>query len=341
MASEVLVREVRASRAAVRLPTPLHFGPMVIRERTYLIVEVELSDGAVGMARTLDRGFDLRSVVLEIVAPSYESGPINDPARTWREALGSASPALSAGAGLRALSLVDIAIRSAVRSSRGAEDVFVRPRPPVWSIVGYPPDSAPDKVATEASAAIRAGAAGVKLPRAKTEQATRERLRAAVNAVGASRVALDLAWSCRTAEDAAHLVDGFELAWLEDPFPPGNLRELTRLRSMLSFPLASGDEDANLYSPDVLVELGAVDIVRLDATCQGGITRMIDFAQRFEGHPVTVSWHMNSGIHERLAQELDLTTISIEVSTPGAGVDPLEEDDRALLGGASATGGGS
>lgn len=330
---------VRARRAGVRLTTPLLFGPMVIRERSYLVVDVELSDASVGAARTLDRGFDLRSVVHEIVAPSYEGASIDDPGGIWRRALSSASPSLSAGAGLRALSLVDIAVRNAVRVSTGAESVVVRPAPPVWSIVGYPPDSSPDQVASEASAAIRAGSAGVKLPRAQTEKATRERLNAAVNAIGAHRVALDLAWSVRSADEAARLVDGFELAWLEDPFPPGNLAELTRLRSMLSFPLASGDEDANLYSPDILVETGAVDIVRLDATCQGGITRMLDFAHRFAGYPVSVSWHMNSGVHERLARELDLTTISIEVSSPGAGVDPLEEDERALVGGPSLLGG--
>jgi L-alanine-DL-glutamate epimerase-like enolase superfamily enzyme len=336
--SEICVQAVRARRAEVRLTKPLLFGPMAIRERTYLLVDVELNDGSVGTARTLDRGFDLRSAVHEIVAPAYERASIEDPGRAWWRALRGSSPSLSAGAGLRALSLVDIAFRNAARSSQASEDVFVQPPPPVWSIIGYPPDSSPHQVAIEASAAIRAGAAGVKLPRAQNAKATRERLSAAVNAVGAHRVALDLAWSFRSASEAAHVVDGFDLAWLEDPFPPGNLAELIRLRSMLSFPLASGDEDANLYSPDILVESGAVDIVRLDATCQGGVTRMIDFADRFAGHPVSVSWHMNSSIHERLARELDLTSISVEVSSAGAGVDPLEEDEQTLLGGSSPAG---
>jgi len=314
-----------AQRLTAGLERPLTFGEMTIAERTYIAVEVKLSDGTVGAARTLDRGFDLRSVVEDIVRPAFQGASVDDPAETWRAALRRASPSLSAGAGLRALSIVDIAFRNAIRLSTQVPHNVTPPECPVFMIVGYPPDSTPDEVAAETLAAIEAGAAGVKLPRSTSVEATRDRLAAATGVAGGKRVALDLAWSCASPDTAAHIVDGFELAWLEDPFPPGNVPALKALRSMLSFPLASGDEDASLYSPDVLIDSEAVDIVRLDATCQGGVTRMIALAEKHAGSNVVVSWHMNSEVHAWLARELSLNTISIEVSASGAGVDPLEE----------------
>jgi L-alanine-DL-glutamate epimerase-like enolase superfamily enzyme len=314
-----------AERLTVELEKPLPFGEMIIVDRTYISVRVTLSDGTVGVARTLDRGFDLSAVIADIVRPSFEGKGIEDPAQIWSAALRSASPSLSAGAGLRALSIVDIAFRNAIRLCMQLPERPVNSDAPVFVIVGYPPDSTPDEVAAETHRAIEAGAAGVKLPRSTTVETTRARLKAAVGVAGGCRVALDLAWSCASPDAAAHIVDGFELAWLEDPFPPGNVAALKALRSTLSFPLASGDEDATLYSPDVLIDSEAVDIVRLDATCQGGVTRMIAFAQKYAEQEVAVSWHMNSQIHSRLARELGLNTVSIEVSGPGAGVDPLEE----------------
>ncbi|CAN5579831.1 enolase C-terminal domain-like protein [soil metagenome] len=314
------VVDVVARRDRRALATPLGFGAMTITERSYCLVEVHLDDGRVGYSQSIDRGIDVSAIVREILAPAYiRSGPATT-AEAWGAALRSASPAVSSGAGLRALSLVDIALSDARH-----EPTPTSVPPPVWVIVGYPPTADAATVARETRVARDLGAAGVKLPVGPDPDLTRQRLLAAVAEMGAERVAIDLAWSAESPDAAARVVDGIGVAWLEDPFPPGRVRDLRRLRSLRDVPLAVGDEDAQLYHPEVLVEAGAVDIVRLDATSQGGVTRMREVATELVGGGIPVSWHMSASLHSRLASALPFETLSVEISAPGAGVDPLDE----------------
>lgn len=312
---------VRTRRELRELTPPLRFGQMTISARSYCYVDVELDDGRYGHARAIDRGIDVSAIVRDIVAPAYEKRGSESTAEAWDGVLKSASPALSSGAGLRALSLVDMAVSDA----RGEVQLATGPLPPVWVIVGYPPDAGPDTVARETREARQLGAAGVKLPAAPTAELTRERLLSAVNEIGADRVAIDLAWGASTPDSAARVVDGIGVAWLEDPFPPGRVRDLVRLRSLLDVPLAVGDEDAQLYHPGVLIDSGAIDILRLDAASQGGITRMIAISSQIAESDTPVSWHMSASLHSRLATSLPFATLSVEISSPGSGVDPDDE----------------
>lgn len=314
---------ISARRESVQLQRELRFGGLSIMARSYCLVEVELADGRRGTSRSIDRGIDVSAIVRDLVAPAYLRHAQEPTEVQWERALASASPALSSGAGLRALSLVDVAVDSA-RAGTSAHPL-TRPRPPVWAIVGYPPSEEPRVVAMEAQRAIALGAAGVKLPVGVSPELSRARLEATARAVGAERVAIDLAWTAATPDEAARAVDGIQVAWLEDPFPPGRTRDLVRLRSLLSVPLAVGDEDSQLYHPDVLVSAGAVDIVRLDAVSQGGITRIRQLAEDLAGSLVPVSWHMSAALHSSLAATLELESVSVEVSAPHAGVDPLDE----------------
>lgn len=321
--TEPVIR-VDARRVTRRLAIPLRFGALTIRARSYCLVEVALADGTVGSARAVDRGVDVAAVVNELIAPTWVGAGAETTEAQWELALRSASPALSSGAGLRALSLVDLATHDARRPPR-APSSDRAPAVPLWVVVGYPPSAPPDVVEREARDALAAGAAGVKLPIGEDRRATRDRVTAALQVMGASRVAIDLAWTAASPDDAARLVEGLELAWVEDPFIPGRLRDLIALRRLLDVPLAAGDEDAQLYHPEVLIDSAAVDIVRLDAFCQGGETRMRQLGKSLDGESVRVSWHMNARVHAALARELPFESVSVEISAPGAGVDPLDE----------------
>ena len=318
------VIDITATRQNVPLERPLQFGRLTIRERSYCTVAVRLDDGRTGHARGIDRGVDVTAIVTELVAPTYLATSTATPAEQWEAALRAASPALSAGAGLRALSLVDIAIHDAHDWTNAA---IVSAPPPVWVIIGYPPDSTPDDVTAEAVAAVAAGAAGVKLPVGRTRVSTRARAKAAIDAIGGSRVALDLAWTLGTAIEAARLIEDLDLSWVEDPFPPGRISELRALRQLTHVPLAVGDEDSQLYHPGALLDADAVDIVRLDAVAHGGITRLQHLAENAGTQPAT-SFHMSAHLHADLARRTAFQTLSVEISRQKAGVDPLDETDE-------------
>jgi L-alanine-DL-glutamate epimerase-like enolase superfamily enzyme len=121
------------------------------------------------------------------------------------------------------------------------------------------------------------------------------------------------------------IVGGLDLAWVEDPFVSGSLMELKKLRALLNSPLASGDDETHLYHPQAFVETGAVDILRIDTTSQGGLSRLLQLNDYLAQKKMPVSWHVYDAWHSQVASILDVESISIEYSAPGASVDALAE----------------
>lgn len=331
--------KISSQRRVFKLKQPLHFGRLIIAERTYCVVNVVLSNGVRGWSFSLDRSAPVREMIDNVVVPLYESVFEGSPVDAWDICLRSLHPALAAGAGLRALSLVDLAVYDALARSAGSSVTSYvgapEAQPTIFGIVGYPPTMDAHAIEEEVRNAIRSGVGGVKLPIAAGSVETRRRTEAAISAAEGLPVALDLAWTSQNAEGAARLVDGLDLAWVEDPFTPGNINELVKLKGLLDVPLASGDEESHLYHPDVLLDAGAVDIIRLDATCQGGATRMLRLAPALKDVGIPVSWHMNTSVHLQLSGAGGMNTISVEISAPGSGVDLYAEslvaDSRRLL----------
>jgi D-galactarolactone cycloisomerase len=326
--TSIKIRSIRGRRVTLTLPQPVELGNYVIRARGFCVATVELEDGTIGTAFALDRGTPVSEAINTLIAKPYQDLFVGDPLKTWDQLLRQISPALSAGAALRGFSLVDLAAHDAVarHEERTVAAGFSREKKklPTWAVIGYPPSRPPEDIGWEVKAAVDAGAVGVKLPVGRTPELTRERIIAALD-MKLCPVATDLAWSCRTPEDAMKIVGGLDLAWVEDPFIPGSLDELRRLRTLLSVPLASGDDEAHLYHPQAFIETGAVDMLRMDATCQGGLSRLLQLNHYLVDSGLSISWHVYDAWHSQIASIIDAPTFSLEFSAPGASVDPLAE----------------
>jgi L-alanine-DL-glutamate epimerase-like enolase superfamily enzyme len=326
--SSLRIAEVSARRVTVTLPRPVQLGEYLIKARGYCVATVTLNDGSVGHGYGLDRGAPVSECVNTLIASAYKELFTGDPLSTWDQAYRRASAPLSSGAALRGLSLVDLALHDAVAKSAGKSvvELFGKNERKIakWAVIGYPPSRGPEDIAWEVTAAVAAGAHGVKLPVGLTPELTRERLIMALD-TKLCPVATDLAFSCRTAEDAMKIVGGLDLAWVEDPFVSGSLVELQKLRALLNSPLASGDDETHLYHPQAFVETGAVDILRIDTTCQGGLSRLLQLNDYLSSRKMPVSWHVYDAWHSQVASILDVESISIEYSAPGASVDALAE----------------
>lgn len=322
------IKNLSARRITLNLPSPVVLGQYVIRSRGFAIVTVELADGTKGQAFSLDRSTPVADTVNTLIAEPYKEIFDGDPIGTFDTILRRMSAPLSSGASLRGLSLVDLATHDAVARHKGMTVVesFGKKEKehPMWAVVGYPPSRGPEDIAWEVEAAVAAGAVGVKLPVGANPVKTRERIQAAL-ATGLCPVSTDLAWSCRTAKEAYEIVKGLDLAWVEDPFIPGSIAELVELRRLLDVPLSSGDDETHLYHPQAFIETGALDMLRIDATCQGGLSRMVLLNEYMANSKLAISWHVYDGIHHQIASIIDSPTFSIEYSAPGASVDPLAE----------------
>jgi L-alanine-DL-glutamate epimerase-like enolase superfamily enzyme len=197
----------------------------------------------------------------------------------------------------------------------------------VTGIVGYPPTLRGEEVAAQVRALHGAGWRRFKLPVAATPELTRERFHAAHSVADDITVAMDAAWVFRDADAAAALVAGFEkpLDWYEDVFPPGDAAIVRALRDRVPMPVAMGDEQGGAYFPEALLLADAVDIVRLDATCMGGLSRFRAMIETVEGAGKRFTPHMFTHAHQPILAALGHGDAPMEWGIPGTGVDPYAD----------------
>jgi L-alanine-DL-glutamate epimerase-like enolase superfamily enzyme len=139
--------------------------------------------------------------------------------------------------------------------------------------------------------------------------AARAILDAARDALGSSAgLVVDLAMGCQSRDAAIALMHGWHdvrPAWVEDALRAERAEDLRYIRDVVDVPVGAGDEVASESAMSRLVETEAVDVVRLDATCHGGITGFLSFAQRASAKGLRVSAHTYPEIHTPCALALD------------------------------------
>jgi L-alanine-DL-glutamate epimerase-like enolase superfamily enzyme len=98
----------------------------------------------------------------------------------------------------------------------------------------------------------------------------------AVQGLSAPEVA---AWDLQTALRCAPALADFDVAWLEEPLYPFDVRGHAELAAAITTPLLHGE---NLYEPLMIRDMlgaGALDIVQPSDMKLGGITRWMDVAE--------------------------------------------------------------
>ena len=147
---------------------------------------------------------------------------------------------------------------------------------PATAIIGYPPTIDGRAVTAQVEDLYRRGWRRFKLPISADFDLARERVRAAAAVADDIVLSMDAAWLFRDVNSAATFVRslGVKLAWFEDVFRPGDAGMVADLRREIDTPIAMGDDQGGAYYPDALLDRNAVDIVRTDLTCMGGLTRL-------------------------------------------------------------------
>lgn len=327
------IRIVRVDAAEVRcaLPEPIRFGSWVMTHRAFTLVQVESEDGTAGNAFTLTRDGPLTEAVRRSVRPHYLDGDAADPSVLGARAMRANLSVFSAGIGLRALSLVDIATWDLLGKTVGTSIVELlggEHRPiPATAIIGYPPSVGPEQVETQVSRLFAQGWRRFKMPIGATTAATYERLEAASAAAPGCVLSVDGAWTFGSVDAAVDFCAGLpvEIDWFEDVFPPGDPRPVAELRSRVRQRIAMGDEQGGSYYPYALIAPPAVDVVRLDATCMGGVSRFAGLIEEVRSASLAFAPHMNAHVHYALLAGLGILDVPVEWGIPGTGVDPFAD----------------
>jgi L-alanine-DL-glutamate epimerase-like enolase superfamily enzyme len=317
-----------------------------MRHREFALCAITSEDGVCGHSYCYSRDAPIAAYVRRIIGPMYVGEGCGDPGALFWRAAWSNNAALAAGAGHRALSLVDLAawdLAGKVRGESLAAMLGGVPQPMnATAIVGYPPSLGGAEVESQVRELYGVGWRRFKLPIAGSTELTLERLRAARAAAPDAWLGMDANWVFRTSAEVAtfsRLVADLSLGWIEDIVPPGDAHLVAECRQASAVPIAMGDEQGGSYHPEALLQAHAVDVVRIDVSTNGGITRLPQIVERLRAAGASFSCHMFPHYHAQAFAALGELDMPIEWGARDTGIDqytdalppPTIVDGRAVV----------
>jgi L-alanine-DL-glutamate epimerase-like enolase superfamily enzyme len=327
------ITDVRVATIQGALPAPVVFGDWIMHHREYVVVCVATTTGHQGWAFTLTRDGAVAEQIRKAIAPVYVGQDPADREHLFRVAERRSLASHSAGIGLRALSVVDLAlwdVAAKIADISIAGLLGGRNEPmPAAAIIGYPPGQmGPEETGKQTAELYEAGWRRFKAPVAATAELSAGRLRAARANAPDAWIGCDAAWIYDDVDTAASFVESIGdvgLGWFEDVFPPGDAGLVRQLRERVSVPIAMGDEQGGSYYPEALLRADAVDVVRIDLTCMGGITGGRRVIERCLRAGVEFAPHMFAHVHSQVFSALGFPGVPIEWGVPWTGVDPYAD----------------
>jgi hypothetical protein len=326
------ITQVRVVTINHLLPVPIVYGNWIMDHREFALVRVDLEDGTAGFAYGLTRDGPIAAIVHRSIAPCYLGRDLDDSKELYFGALWTNHAVHAAGIGMRALSLVDIACWDAL--ARHREQSFQEVLGgelsdlPATAIVGYPPTMLPEELADQIVELQKKGWNRFKIPISPNLELSEARLRAARAVAPNDWIGFDINMVLRTSEAVVEFekrIRDLKLGWIEDVVPPGDAAMVARVREGSQTPIAMGDEQGGSYHPEALLTAKAVDVIRVDATTNGGITGLQKTLSQASVSGVNVSPHMFPHLHSRLLPIFGFKNVPIEWGIPGTGVHPMDD----------------
>ena len=336
MINNAIISDISCATIQATLPAPVVFGDWIMTTREFVVVRVVTSTGHEGWAFTLTRDGSVAEQIRKTIAKFYIGQSVGERERLYRVASRRSLASHSAGIGLRALSIVDLAVWDVAAK---IADVSIanllggsnRPMP-ATAIIGYPPAlMGPTEIEAQVRDLVNSGWNRFKAPVGATPEISAARLRAARRAAPESWIGCDAAWIYDDVDSAAEFVNSIEdvgLGWFEDIFPPGNAGLVRELRERTSVRIAMGDEQGGSYYPEALILAKAVDVIRIDLTCMGGITGGRLIIEQCLNAGVEFAPHMFAHVHSQVFSALGFADVPIEWGVPWTGVDPYADSLR-------------
>jgi L-alanine-DL-glutamate epimerase-like enolase superfamily enzyme len=326
------ISRIRVATIRHLLKVPINYGYWVMNHREFVLVRVDTTDGVTGVAYGLTRDGPVASIVERSIRPHYLDRPVTAPEESFYRSLWANHAVHAAGIGHRALSLVDLATWDAKARLEGVSITRLLGGSPValpaTAIVGYPPDTSPEQLADQMTGLAEVGWRRFKIPISSDLELSERRLRAARAAMPDAWIGFDINMVLRTPEsviDFEERVRDLNLGWIEDIVPPGDAQAVATARRGSRTPIAMGDEQGGSYHPAALLSAQAVDVIRADATTNGGVTRLPAFLEAAKRAAVPVAPHMFPHLHSRLMSGFGQLGAPIEWGIPGTGVHPMDD----------------
>ena len=327
------VADIRTAIIRYELANPIQYGQWRITHREFALVRVDTVDGYSGFAYGLTRDGPISEVISRSVTPIYKGMIFESPADAFYRCKLTSHAVLSAGTGMRALSLVDMAAWDALARVRGQSMTHLLGGEPTpryaTSIIGYPPGMSAQGIYDEVDGLHDAGWRRFKAPISTDLELTLSRMKSARDAARGGWLGFDFNYSMSDVKDVvafAARLDDLNLGWIEDPYPPGDASAVAAIRSQVSMPVAVGDDQGGSYYPEALLSANAIDVLRVDITANGGVTGLAKVVAQASNAGIPISPHMFPHFHTRVLDGLGVVDYPAEWGVPGAGIHPMDDE---------------
>jgi L-alanine-DL-glutamate epimerase-like enolase superfamily enzyme len=312
---------VSTATVTLPLPAPLRVGPMTVRSREYATVRVLTESGLAGKAYCLTRDAPVVSAVERLVTPHLLGRDSGDIPAFRERCIRSNIMVARTGLAVRALGLVDVALWD-IGAQRDGLPLHRSLGPaagavPVVLVAAYPvAGKTPDELAAAVLGYAAQGYRLLKIARSADRRLMRRWLEEIADALPPSaRLIVDAGCAWTDADEALRETSEWEpeLAWLEDPLVPEDVAGLVKLRREGRCPVAAGDDLSERLTCELLLDSGALDVLRIDTVAIGGVTPALELAGRATAAGVPVSFHVFPELNVHLASV-----------TPGATVETFD-----------------
>lgn len=331
------IQEVTCYPCSVPLPVPLLVGQMTVTRRTYDVVRIRTADGLEGAAYAFGRGLPVARIVERALAPLLVGADPSLPELIRARIAGAYWPYGERGLFSVAASAVDLALWDLTGKRIGAPlaDLLGRLREevPICGVGGYARPGG-DDIATlqqEMASFAELGCKAFKITIGAEHPATdARRVAAAREAVGDdSALVVDAFRSFRSLEDGLRrlrLLEPFDLSYVEDPFSESLASLAAELRRRTGMLIGLGENLGGHRAFRDLIESGAVDVVRCDATVVGGVRELMAAAALASARGLEVSTHVHPNLHVHFGAALgNLHPAGLEYIDPQSGLDAFHE----------------
>lgn len=309
-----VIESVSVCIARVPLDNPVQFSTRTVNAREYCLVRIRSTDGVEGLGYCYavnTSGRLLQVAVTDLLGPLLLGQDSWRVEGLWREMYQEALLQGRAGAVLRALSALDIALwdlnaRSVNQPLYKLLGATVLDKVPAYASGGYYwPGKTDDDLADEMRAFAEEGYKAVKIKVGKLtptqEGARMGKVRAAIGPDVHLMLDANNAWpDLTTALQYMEQLEPHRPYWIEEPFSPDDIDNHARLARATRVPVATGEIEAGRWRFKDLLERGATTILQTDATVCGGITEWRRIAATAASYGVPVAPHAWHDIHVHL-----------------------------------------
>lgn len=305
---------VEAATVRVPLDNPTSFSTRQVLARDYAIVRIRTDDGAEGIGFCYGgstNGDIVTKAVREMFAPKLIG---QDPTRVegiWQEMYQDALLQGRAGAVIRAISIIDIALWD--RNARAVGLPLYRllgavrtDRVPAYASGGYYLDGkTPAKLGEELAGYVAQGFKAVKMKVGRLDpRGEEERIRAAREAIGPDvLLMLDANNAWKDLPTAMRYMDRYEPYdpyWIEEPFSPDDIDNHARLAANTHVSVATGEIEVGRWRHKELMDKGGAIILQTDAAVCGGISEFRRIAATAASYGINMCPHWFHDLHVHL-----------------------------------------